>query len=355
MRTTVDLDHDLAPAVRDRERRNRRAPRSAVNVAATIRVLLLASALFALAPSVPAIAAPVPVAGCFGAAARDPVRPCADPALRLTVRPSPAVALLTGAAPCASVSRPGAVPAVCAFGVPLRTGAGGAFALVGDSHAEAWRGALAPLSRATGRPGVTLHQTSCPYSALETVIPEPARTACRRWNAAVPGWFAGHPWVTTAFVSARVGVRGAIAPDADAFEAKVEGYTEAWRRLPASVSTVVILRDPPSARITTASCVERAVRRRVAAGPACALPRTAALRTDAGIVAARRLITAGRTTGRRFAVVDLSRFMCGARTCRPVVGGALVHKDVGHMTRIFAATLAPYLQRSLSAQLDGWG
>ena len=31
-----------------------------------------------------------------------------------------------------------------------------------------------------------------------------------------------------------------------------------------------------------------------------------------------------------------------------VVGGVLVHKDVGHLTRDFSATLGPYLLRSLS-------
>ncbi len=37
--------------------------------------------------------------------------------------------------------------------------------------------------------------------------------------------------------------------------------------------------------------------------------------------------------------------MCGRRTCLPVVGGALVHKDETHLTRVFATTLGPYLLR----------
>ena len=47
-------------------------------------------------------------------------------------------------------------------------------------------------------------------------------------------------------------------------------------------------------------------------------------------------------------LVDLTRFMCDRRRCYPVVGGALVHRDVGHMTRTFATTLAPYLLAELS-------
>lgn len=317
--------------------------------------LVLASVLGAGTFPTGAAAAPVAVEGCFGGAARDPRRPCTDPAQRVAVRPTPAAALLTGAAPCSPVSPGGAVPAVCAFGTPLTAGTGEAFALLGDSHAEAWRGALAPISRATGRPGVTLHQTSCAYSALETVIPEPARTRCRRWNAAIPEWFAGHPWVTTVLVSARAGVRVPVASGADAFTAKVRGYEEALRRLPASVRSVVVLRDPPTDRVTTASCVERAVGRGSSPATACALPRRDVLRPDAAVVAAERLAAGNGPAGRKVVAVDLSSFMCSARSCFPVVGGALVHKDVGHMTRVFAATLAPYLQRALAAQLEGWG
>jgi hypothetical protein len=46
-------------------------------------------------------------------------------------------------------------------------------------------------------------------------------------------------------------------------------------------------------------------------------------------------------------VIDLTHFMCGRRRCFPVVGGALVHKDPTHLTRVFATTLGPYLLRRL--------
>jgi hypothetical protein len=37
--------------------------------------------------------------------------------------------------------------------------------------------------------------------------------------------------------------------------------------------------------------------------------------------------------------------MCNRRKCFPVVGGALVHKDTHHLTRVFARTLGPFLLR----------
>jgi len=49
----------------------------------------------------------------------------------------------------------------------------------------------------------------------------------------------------------------------------------------------------------------------------------------------------------RFRSVDLTRYMCGARRCFPVVGGALVYKDDNHLTLAFAKTLGPLVERRL--------
>jgi hypothetical protein len=48
-------------------------------------------------------------------------------------------------------------------------------------------------------------------------------------------------------------------------------------------------------------------------------------------------------------LIDLTPFMCDDRACFPVVGGALVIKDVGHLTRTFSATLGPFLGRAVAA------
>jgi hypothetical protein len=53
----------------------------------------------------------------------------------------------------------------------------------------------------------------------------------------------------------------------------------------------------------------------------------------------------------RSEAVDLTDWMCDSRVCDAVIGGALVHKDVHHLTRAFATTLGPPLLRKLN-QLD---
>jgi hypothetical protein len=46
-------------------------------------------------------------------------------------------------------------------------------------------------------------------------------------------------------------------------------------------------------------------------------------------------------------VVDLTRYFCDRTRCYPVIGGALVHQDLTHMTATFNVTLAPYLLRAV--------
>ena len=53
----------------------------------------------------------------------------------------------------------------------------------------------------------------------------------------------------------------------------------------------------------------------------------------------------------RVTVLDMTPFMCDRDKCFPVVGGALVHKDGGHVTQVFSRTLGPYLGRYVDRML----
>jgi hypothetical protein len=45
---------------------------------------------------------------------------------------------------------------------------------------------------------------------------------------------------------------------------------------------------------------------------------------------------------------------CSARLCYPVIGGALVFKDLHHFTLVWARTLAPPLQRAVDQVSQSW-
>jgi len=157
--------------------------------------------------------------------------------------------------------------------------------------------------------------------------------------AQIGPWFEAHPAVRTVFVSQHSRGRGR-------FSARVQGYVRAWRTLPSSVKHIVVIRDPPYIATTTLSCVRRAMARRSDAGTDCALPRSSSLRPDPAVTAATRV--------NRVQVIDLTDFMCDAEQCFPVVGGVLVKKDAGHLTRRFATTLAPYVGRALDRLIRAW-
>ena len=52
-------------------------------------------------------------------------------------------------------------------------------------------------------------------------------------------------------------------------------------------------------------------------------------------------------TERRVLLLDLTDVMCDETRCFPVIGGALVHKDLGHLTAVFASTMGTQLLREL--------
>lgn len=279
--------------------------------------------------------APLVEPRCFGAASRNPRHRCTNKALRLAVVPTPFDALLTPNARCVIISL--RMPYTCQFGVRAAV-AKRTVALVGDSHAAHWRGALEVVAQARGWRGFSLTRSGCPLSTALPDLPKARRQNCAEWRQAVHRWFTRHPEVSTVFVSHLSGTSVRAPQGRSRREHQIQGYLRAWRRLPKTVRQIIVLRDVPFSTENTPICIERAMRRRKRAGIACALPRSRALRSDAAAVAARR------PGAPRVHVIDLTRAMCSRRLCFPVVGGVLVHKDKTHLTALFAGTLGPLLQ-----------
>lgn len=282
---------------------------------------------------------------CFGAASRDPdLVACRSSAPSPAVIPSPAEARTLPNSPCAN-RREASAPPVCAFGAPAAT-ASKTIALVGDSHAGHWRAALTVVAEREGWHGLSLTHSSCPLQKALRDLQEPRRTSCRRWKRAVFAWFERHPEVRTIFVAGLTG-GSSVVPEGDrsAYATSRLGYERAWRALPDTVETIVVVRDTPKFRVRTNRCVQSAVDRGDAPGRTCARPRDEALDPDPAIAAARGF------RSRRVKTVDLTRFFCDRRECFPVVGGALVLRDNTHVTGTFSATLGPYLHRAVRAAL----
>jgi len=274
---------------------------------------------------------------CFGAASRDPLHPCHNPALDRTVTPSLGDALLDPGAPCRIVRQ--RRPEVCAFGVPPSR-ARDTIASIGDSHSAHWRAALAGVAADKHWHAYQLYRSSCPYSLAPTVIHPPDGALCERWRRDVIAWVTAHPEVSTVFVSEHR-VHVAIPFGQTRLQTEIKGYIDAWAALPSTVRHIYVIRDTPYNRFSTRVCISRALAKHERPGLRCRVPRRVAIHLDPAAIAARELGSP------RVSVLDLTHYFCGARFCYPVIGGVLVHIDDDHITRVYSASLAPYLHRAI--------
>ncbi|WP_354702070.1 O-antigen acetylase [Paraconexibacter sp. AEG42_29] len=295
---------------------------------------------------------PAPVANptglrCFGAAAMDPARPCRNLRLAGTVFPTP-----QGAAdaqriePCRRTFVRDLLR-ICFWGVTARA-ATRTIAIVGDSHASHWRAAMQRVVEAKRWRVISISRAGCPLTAAYPNLPGLRRKVeCRRWNREVVAYLKARPSITAVFTGAHLG--SVIPARGLSMEAtRRGGYARVWRRLLiGGVRHIVVFRDTPRISGRTLRCVEQAMSQGSSPGDGCALARDYALRPDPMVQAAPRLNGAVQ-------VADLSRFFCEREVCRPVIGGALVLRDVSHMTTTYSASLAPYLQAAVNDITRGW-
>jgi hypothetical protein len=275
---------------------------------------------------------------CFGAAARDPSHPCDNPRLQLVVRPTPDLAELTPNVGCVREQLTQVLDQ-CSFGVPAETAAE-TVAVIGDSHAAHWRAALAVVARRKNWRVLELARPHCPLSTAVPDSGEPTSSYCGIWTGEVTDWLAANPQVSTVYVSAAARAPIVVPPGHTDWAVRVHGFMNAWSRLPASVQRIIVIRDNPTDRTASHDCVRHAMAAHRPASRTCATARRVVLPPDAEVAAARRLPARG------IRVVNLTHYFCGGRHCLPVVGGVLVHKDVDHLTQLFARTLGPFLLRA---------
>ncbi len=284
---------------------------------------------------------------CFGAASRDPQRPCHDPKLAAVVVPTPAVAAATGNAACSPTIRDDLV-SVCRFGA-LASHSIGTIALIGDSHAAVWRASIAPVATVKEWHGLSITRAGCPLSTLSHRIGRHAQADCMRWQHEVVAWLKRHPEITIVFTTALSSAPFATRRGDASLDDTVAGYQRMWRALPKTVQHIVVIRDTPKLGHDNLDCVRTALAAQRQPAATCAVARSVALVPDPQSVAEQRLGSP------RVQLIDATDLMCDERRCYPVVGGALVLKDLTHLSRVFATTLTPYVLRQVSRLQRGWG
>jgi peptidoglycan/LPS O-acetylase OafA/YrhL len=278
---------------------------------------------------------------CFGAAAFAPNSHCAGPAQTPYSQIVPTVdAVPQQLGSCLLDKTEFAVHNDCDHPV---SGATQTWALVGDSHAGALAPAIEIIARAQHANLEIFDKAHCPL--IE--VPDPSRasnlalaTTCVKWNRGVDAYLRSHPNISRLIVTGSAAVH-LYLPSHEPNEVAVltSGYLAAWKNVPASVHSIVVVKDVARQTEDPVACIERHPDDYLAA---CSSSRSAALLDDP-------LGHAARSSGdKRVTLVDISDYLCTATTCPVVVGSVLVNKDTQHLTNTFAETLAPYIAAQMN-------
>jgi hypothetical protein len=292
--------------------------------------------------SVPSLTSVLAVPRCFGATARGEAS-CTNPRLQRSVIPTPDDALILPNAYCTLL--PGGDPSVCRFRAPPANEDAPTIALIGDSHAAHWRGALNVVAAAKGWRGLSMTRSGCPFIVAHIRQPVSRRRSCYQHNRDVLRWLRQHPDVHTIFLSQHTQIMLNTPPRLGQVQAATQGYLRIWQQLPSSVKHVFVIRDPPFDSLHTPDCIRRALAHHRLTRGICPRSRVRALLPDAEARAARI------THSRRFTLIDFTRVFCDRTKCFPVVGSALVHKDGQHLTESFSQSLGPALFAQVTAAL----
>jgi peptidoglycan/LPS O-acetylase OafA/YrhL len=235
--------------------------------------------------------------------------------------------------PACTVSQTPVRVATCQFtsAPPTRT-----VALVGDSHAEHWRGALHRIARELNWKIVEVLKGGCPATSARVLRfdGKPMDTeACHAWGQQASQIVAAeHPdYVFTSSWAAAMTFDGA---GGNPREAGIRGFTDTWANWEHTGATVFVLRDVPS---TGGRDIPECLVTHPGEPAACSSPRAQALAPDALTEAAARMHSS------RVRLIDLSDFFCDHTTCYAAVGGAIVYWDHDHMSAQFGRSLAPFL------------
>ena len=227
-------------------------------------------------------------------------------------------------------------PRRCVYGNPKGAVT---LALVGDSHAAQWFPALNRLAKHHGWRLVTYVKVACPWvdMRVRNLILKREYTECAAWRkATIKALQAERPDLTIVSMS-RFAIHPVLDEDAT-LAAQGDALARALERIPGRVAVLV---DTPDAGRDIPACLSRHtddVRK-------CAIPRATALAGHLGRIERR----ATRATGD--ALIDLTDRVCRGFPCPVVVDGMIVFRDQRHLTATYAASMAPDLDRAVTAVL----
>lgn len=209
-------------------------------------------------------------------------------------------------------------------------------ALIGDSHAYQYIDTLIQLAEKNGWSLTTYLKGACPWTTAPVSGPSPAFTAsCVDWRRNLKQELesaAAFDVIFTAALAHTPYVVSASKHD----EVLAAGFEEAWKQ--AAGARIVTIVDNPDFEEDPNKCL------RLNDPGDCTEPRAKVLdKVDP-------LSIAAADSGAL--ILDFSDIYCDETDCFSVIGAANVYRDQDHLTRTFALTLGPAIEKAIKSRLE---
>jgi peptidoglycan/LPS O-acetylase OafA/YrhL len=220
-------------------------------------------------------------------------------------------------------------------------------AIVGDSHALHFGGAVFSIAKQLNWRVIVLTKGHCPATHARvlsfegTVEDSEWVDGCRHWADLVDEELAR--WSPAdVFTSGFTREMQFDGDPARSVETGAQGLLDVWTQWAARGMHVVVLRDVPS---TGGVYIPDCLATNVGNPLACSQPRSTAVIRDALSVASERVASD------RISTVDLTNLFCDENRCYGVIGGSIAYWDEDHLSPQFSRTLAPFLLEAISGDL----
>jgi peptidoglycan/LPS O-acetylase OafA/YrhL len=203
--------------------------------------------------------------------------------------------------------------------------------VLGDSHAQQYLAALAPIAEARGWELVTLLMPACRFGAES----ETRNAECNAYNRASTAYVLEHR-------PDAVCTGATLTHEEAPFETGGPAYLEGIQPIADAGIEIVGIRDNPRFTFSMPECVQRYS----ADAPACNPPLSESLVDPSPLEGYR-----GKVDGLH--LMDLSDFICAGGSCPAVVGNVYVYKDDNHLSRTYVESMTPMFEERLLAA-TGW-
>lgn len=216
-------------------------------------------------------------------------------------------------------------------------------ALIGNSHAGMWFGALEEIALKNEWKLDTYIASAC-YTALAPLDFEVQRESdnCLKFNEWAIETIRERDYAAIVISNLSASDLKGVDPDGQ-FDAKVSAYTKTLDRLVSADNQVLVIHDIPSGGKNVPDCIAQAQGDDLAE---CNNEKNKVERQDPLYESATKHASVNINT------LNVDDNFCKGNTCYTIIGGLIVYFDVGHMSDTYSRTLAPDIAPKLKSIVE---